>query len=81
MKKHPVYRLIDGQIMCQVSLGGRWTPVDDETAARMLETFVGLSAETIRKNTALPIAKALDGYNDPPSYPVKKSPRGAWRTS
>ena len=59
MKKHPVYRLMDGQIMCQRESGGRWLPVDEMTANGMLEAFAGLRPETIRSAMALPIAEPL----------------------
>jgi hypothetical protein len=41
-ERHPVYRLIDGRIMCQAQPGARWQLVDDSVADRMLKTFDGL---------------------------------------
>jgi hypothetical protein len=41
-ERHPVYRLIDGRVMCQAQPGARWQLVDDTVAHRMLKIFDGL---------------------------------------
>jgi hypothetical protein len=49
MGKYPVYRMIDGQVMCQEQSGGRWTPVDRRTVETMLRAFDGVAINDLRE--------------------------------
>ena len=60
MKKHPVYRLMDGQVMSQDLPGGRWTPVDEAAIEGILRAFDGIPYDALSRHAELPIAKPLD---------------------